>query len=235
MLNGVHPGGILAFEQKTEIPPGDAAGGVQPLNGAGGGAACNFSRLAVPARDAAHGLVALYSAPERAVPDGTGIDAGDTAYSGAAAVRNHGAGDMEVLHHRARLNVAEQAQLGAAGIDSQAGDSVSVPQEGAAEGGNGGKARTSQVDVCGQAKGLALGPGVQRAVFGELDQLLGGGNGDFTAGGPGLRLGNAHQQPHCQQQGGQLTFHRYLPPSHSNQPEAPAARPAGRTRPPQRR
>ena len=48
------------------------------------------------------------------------------------------------------MNVAEQAQLGAAGIDSQAGDSVSVPQEGAAEGGNGGKARTSQVDLSGK-------------------------------------------------------------------------------------
>ena len=238
MLDGVHLGIVFAFQQEAQVPPGDAAGGVQPLHGAGSGAAGNFSRLVVPAHDAAHGLVALDDAPEGAALDSARVDACDAAHKGAAAVGGHSAGDMEIPHHRALLDIAEQAHPGAAGVDAQAGDGVSVPQEGAAEGGDGGEVHGGQVDVRRQADGLALGPGVQRAVLGEAHQLLGGGDGDFTAVGPGRRLGKAHQQPYRQQQGGELThgcFHRHLPPFRSGQPEAPAARPAGWIRPPQRR
>ena len=238
MLDGVHLSGVFAFQQEAQVSPDDAAGAVQALNGAGGGAAGNFSRLVVPARDAPHGFVTLDNAPEGAVSDGACVDAGDAAYKGAAAIGGHSAGYMEVLHHRIFLDIAEQAQLGAAGLDSQAGDRMPVTQEGAAEGGDGGEVHGGQVDVRRQTDGLALRPGVQRTAFGEAHQLLGGGDGDLIAVGQGHRLGGARQQPYRQQQGGELThgcFHRRPPPFRSNPPEAPAVNPAGRSRPPQRR
>ena len=239
LFGQVDPRGIFAFQQYAQVPPGDAAGAVFTLDRSAYGAAGNLTALRVPARDAAHGGVALHGAREGAVPDRAAVDAGNAAHGGVAAPGCHRSGNMEFLDHRALLQVAEKAHIGPAGADTHAGDGVPLPAEGAAEGGDGCELPASQIQVRRQRHGLSLGPGVQRAVFREVQQVLHGGDGDLVGGrGPGGRHGRAGQQPDRQQQCGEfmdLPFHAVPPLFRLCGPQAAPASPGTVWNPPPRR
>ena len=215
MLDGVHLGIVFAFQQQAVISTRNAAGAVHTLYGAGGGTPGDLAGFIIPPGNTAHGCVSLYGAAERTVPDGAGVDAGNAANRGTAAARVHQAGDVKILDHGAGLDITKQAQVGAAGLYLEAGDGVTVSQERAAEGGDGSEIHCGQVDVGGQTEGLALGPGVQGAVFGEFGKLFRGRDGDLIGGRPGRGLGQTNQQPYRQKEGGPFTrglFHHCPPP-----------------------
>ena len=79
---------------------------------------------------------------------------------------------MEIPQYAGRLYVPEQAPHIAAAGESQPGDGMALPLEGAAEGGDGCEVRAGQINVRLQIDGFPLGPAVQSAVPGEFRQIL---------------------------------------------------------------
>ena len=137
---------------------GDGAG-VMPGDAAGDGALCrtavNGARGLIDAGDPAHLALAFHGTLKGAVQKRPLVAPCNAAHAGLLSHCGHSAGHMEVTDHRALLNIAEQSLVRGSRLQGQTGNGVAVALKGAAEGGNGGKICTTQVNVRLQRHGLS--------------------------------------------------------------------------------
>ena len=181
----------------------------------GGGA---FDPAVVGSGNAAGVLLSGNGSVKAALGNYAVVDSGNAAGVETVTLGRNVAGDGEVLHHAALLEDAKESGGAVASGDVQR-NAVALAVKHAAEGGNGGKVRALQTDVCGQLHLLILGPGIQHAVFRQCQQILCRGDGDDLPLGLGLflgffllgflcqsRHGEAQEQTGCQQDCN-FTFH----------------------------
>ena len=165
-------------------------------NAAGEGTAHQLTAGFIDTYQTADAVITHDGAGGDAVQDPSGVAAGQQAQIILMPIGVDGARHRQILNGGTSLNVAEQAPDVAAAGEGQAGDGVSVALECAAEGGNRSGVNTVEVKIVLQDHGLALGPGIQRAVPGQFGQILGGfdGNGALSRqrGGSGQRKEQGH-------------------------------------------
>ena len=171
-------------------------------NAAGEGTAHQLAAGFIDTYQTADAVVTHYGAAGGAVQDPPGVAAGQQAQFILMPIGVDGAHDRQILNGGAVLNVAEQAPDVAAAGKGQAGDGVSVTLECAAEGGNRSEVNTVEVKIVLQDHGLALGPGIQRAVPGQFGQILGGFDGNGALSRQRGGSGQGKQQGHSHEKGG---------------------------------
>ena len=135
-------------------------------NAAGEGTAHQLAAGFIDAYQTADAVITHYGAGSDAIQDPPGVAAGQQAQFILMPIGVDGARHRQILNGGAVLNVTEQTPDVAAAGKGQAGDGVSVALECAAEGGNRSEVNTVEVKIVLQDHGLALGPGIQRAVPG---------------------------------------------------------------------
>ena len=169
-------------------------------NAAGEGTAHQLAAGFIDTYQTADAIITHDGAGGDAVQDPPGVAADQQAQFILMPIGVDGAHDRQILNGGAVLNVAEQTPDVAAAGKGQAGDGVSVTLECAAEGGNRSEVNTVEVKIVLQDHGLALGPGIQRAVPGQFGQILGGfdGNGALSrqrgGSGQGKQQGHSHEK-----------------------------------------
>ncbi len=141
LLAGVDLGAADAGGRGAEVLAGDAAGEMLAGNAAGDRAGVELAGAFVAACDAADAGFAADRAAERAALDHAAVAACDAADVFGAARGGDLAGDVQVAHLRALLDIAEEAHCGAALGEGKAGNGVPAAVEGAAEGRDWGKVR----------------------------------------------------------------------------------------------
>mgnify|MGYP006902658621 CR=1 FL=1 len=201
---GVDGGQIGASGHHTVVAAGHTADKVVAVHAAVHGAPADNTVRCVHAGNAADLVGAAHGAGKPAVFDGSGVFTRKTVHIRPGTFRLYGGGQGGLPHHGVLLNVAEQPLHAAVGGEGQSADGVAVSFPAAAEGGNPPEVRPGQVDVGVQINGQALAPAVQPAVFGQLDQVVGGTQ---VKGGGGFfrqcRRGQTAQKQRGAQQGTQ--------------------------------
>ena len=133
---GVDPGAVVAAADNAKVISHDATDPVVAGDDAFGMAAVDDTGDGVDAGDAAHVIRAGNRAVKEAVLDFTGIVSGNAAHGAAASVRRDRSRNGEILDDRRGVNIAKQTHVGAVLRDAEAGDSVAVAVEIAAENGD---------------------------------------------------------------------------------------------------
>ena len=213
---GVDAAAVFTAGHRAVIFAHHAAGGVFTGDAAGEAAAYQLTAGFVGADEAADAVISDNGAEARAVQDAPGIAAGQQAQIILPVAGVDGARHGEVLHGGAALDIAEQTPHIAAAAQLQAGNFVAVALKRPAEGGDGGKVRPLKVQIIFQNHGLAPRPRIQRAVAGEVHQVLHGFNGDRIFRRQNTGNGQCAHQHGGHQEGGQLFhagFHCTSPPS----------------------
>ena len=171
-------------------------------NAAGESTAHQLAAGFIDTYQTADAIITHDGAGSDAVQDPPGVAAGQQAQIILMPIRMDGARHRQILNGGTSLNVAEQPPNVAAAGEGQAGDGVSVALECAAEGGNRSEVNTVEVEIVLQDHGLALGPGIQRAVPGQFGQILGGFDGNGALGRQRSGSGQGKQQGHSHEKGG---------------------------------
>ena len=171
-------------------------------NAAGEGTAHQLAAGFIDAYQTADAIITHDGAGGDAVQDPPGVAAGQQAQFILMPIGVDGARHRQILNGGAVLNVTEQTPDVAAAGKGQAGDGVSVALECAAEGGNRSEVNTVEVKIVLQDHGLALGPGIQRAVPGQFGQILGGFDGNGALSRQRGGSGQGKQQGHSHEKGG---------------------------------
>ena len=161
----VDSGAVHTGQNQAQIASGNAAGGALTADRAGGGTPDNLSSGAVAPGDAAHCALSLYRAGKDTVFQRAGVVPHNAAYNRAGAAGDHSPLDGEIAHGGSGLDIAEQSHGGAGAGEPQAGDGVSLSVEDPGNGGDGGEVHPGQVQVGGENRRFALGPGIQGTVF----------------------------------------------------------------------
>ena len=133
---GVDRRAVVAAADNAKVISHDATDPVVAGDDAFGMAAVDDTGDGVDAGDAAHVIRAGNRAVKEAVQNFTGIVSGNAAYGAAAPVGDDFSRDREVLNERGSVNIAEKSHIRAVLRDAEAGDSVAVPVEIAAENGD---------------------------------------------------------------------------------------------------
>ncbi len=232
-VGGVDGGAVFTLEKDPQIVSADAPCTVGGGDSPGDPAAADLPGGLIASGDAPCIGAAGHLPAEGAVLDPAEAGSGDAPCVAGCAVRLHKPCDVQVTDHGSLLDVAEEAIAGPGVPDADAGYGVTVAQECAPEGRDGGEGAGGEADIVGQGEGLPPGPGVQTAVFRHGLQIF--RRGEYDCGARSLRRNGrgkkGDEQCQAEEQGedpaeASLTNpHRCQPPFQVPEGECPAAAP----------